>query len=107
MGKNINQEAKRKMQLTESTKNKLRVVEPIILVIAIITMGYFIYVVSYGNGAECLANPLVYGTQELSNGQNGYFSCGCVGSNNLNQLITVTPEGMLVQDREDVILKYG
>jgi len=95
------------MQLSESTKNKLMVVEPIILLVAIFTMGYFIYVVGYTEGPQCLSNPLVYGAQEYSNEENGYFSCSCTARNNLGEIISVTPEGMSVENREDVILQYG
>ena len=96
------------MELSQSTKNKLRIAEPIILLVAIAVMGYFIYVVAFDVGAECLANPLVYGVTEISeaNGENLMCQCEFFGGN-LNTIIEVTESGMSHKEPDEVLFRFG
>jgi len=74
--------------MNESLKKTLMILEPIVLTILILTLVFFIYTVRT-EGSKCMANPLVYGSDILSEQNQANFTCSCQFSNSLDYTIRV------------------
>ena len=88
-------------------RKRLRQLEPIMLFVSLVVMIFFLYTVYSGDGAQCLANPLVYGVQDFSEANEGTLSCQCALDTNLNTIIEVNTEGWTYKDRSEIPLVYG
>ena len=93
--------------MNEEIRNKFRKAEPIILTIAFIAIVFFLYTVYAGDGAQCLANPLVYGVADISGANDDTLTCQCGFIKNTDTILEVTSEKLSIRDRNEVHLLYN
>jgi hypothetical protein len=74
--------------MNEKTKKIMIILESIMLILWIITTAIFV-TFAFNNGTRCIANPLIYGANHLSESNNANFTCSCKFSNEPSYIINV------------------
>lgn len=72
------------------------------LIVWIITTGVFVYF-AFNKGTVCLANPLTYGVNHLSEKNDANLTCECIFSNEPLFILKVNKDKMFVEAQETIV----